>query len=180
MYPSCYDIDINLSNIPDYLIQPKVNKIFLRDVDVLDYATTDEPIPIATETRDCYSSKCSGNDRKVTQDALNSINNDYGMAVFVENEMVTKEGKSDGVKEVEPVDFKMNSCGQENSHERGDNILNSDENMDDDDENPHDVHKCASNETVLINKSYDNSLYLLLQVKILLQYLSVMTCFMKS
>ena len=116
----------------------------------------------------------------MTQDALNSINNDYGMAVFVENEMVTKEGKSDGVKEVEPVDFKMNSCGQENSHERGDNILNSDENMDDDDENPHDVHKCASNETVLINKSYDNNLYLLLQVKILLQYLSVMTCFMKS
>ena len=180
MYPSCYDIDINLSNIPDYLIQLKVNKIFLRDVDVLDYATTDEPIPIATETRDCYSSKCSGNDRKVTQDALNSINNDYGMAVFVENEMVTKEGKSDGVKEVEPVGFKMNSCGQENSHERGDNILNSDENMDDDDENPHDVHKCVSNETVLINKSYDNNLYLLLQVKILLQYLSVMTCFMKT
>ena len=28
--------------------------------------------------------------------------------------------------------------------------------MDDDDENPLDIHKCTSNETVLINRSYDN------------------------
>ena len=58
------------------------------------------------------------------------------------------------IQEVEPVDFKMNSCGQENSHEQGDNILNSDKNSDDgdddndDDENPLNVHKCISNGTV--------------------------------
>ena len=42
--------------------------------------------------------------------------------MFLGNEMINKEGKSDGVKQVELVDFKMNSCRLENSHERGDNI----------------------------------------------------------
>ena len=32
----------------------------------------------------------------------------------------------------------------------------------DDDENPLDVHKRASSETVLVNRPYDNELYLLL------------------
>ena len=34
--------------------------------------------------------------------------------------------------------------------------MNSGENADDDDENPLDVYKCASNEAVLINRSYAN------------------------
>ena len=100
------------------------------------------------ETTGCDSRKCSTSDKEVIQDALNSFNNDHGMSIFVVNEMVNKEGKNDDVKEAEPVDFKMNSCGQENSHEKGESILNSDENMYDDNENSLDVHKCASNETV--------------------------------
>ena len=108
------------------------------------------------ETIDSDSSKCSGSDKEVIQDALNSINNKSGLPIFLENEMINKEGKSDGVKDVEPVGFKINSCIEENSHEQGDNILNSDKNSDDDDENSLNVHKCASSETVLINRCYDN------------------------
>ena len=45
---------------------------------------------------------------------------------------------------MELVDFEINSCRQEV------------ENTVDDDENPLDVYKCASNETVLINRSHEN------------------------
>ena len=109
------------------------------------------------ETIDSDSSKCSGSDKEVIQDALNSINDKSGLSIFLENEMINREGKSDGVKEVESVGFKINSCVEENSYEQGDNILNSHKNSDDDDdENSLDVHKCPSNQTVLINRYYDN------------------------
>ena len=74
------------------------------------------------ETTGCDSRKCSSCNKEVIQDALNSFNKEYGMSIFVENEMVNKKEKNDVVKELEPIDFKMNSCGQENSHEKGDNI----------------------------------------------------------
>ena len=73
----CYYIDINLSDIPDCLIQPKVYKAFLSEVNVLDYAASDELIPMMIETVDCDTQICSGSDKEVIQDALNSINNDY-------------------------------------------------------------------------------------------------------
>ena len=73
-----------------------------------------ELVPILIETRDCDNRKCSGTDKEAIQNAWNSINNGYGLPVFLENE---EEGRSDGVKEVEPVDFKVNSCGWENNHE---------------------------------------------------------------
>ena len=63
------------------------------------------------ETIDCDTSKCCGSDKEVIQDALNSTNCDYELLMFLGNETINKGGKSDGVKEVEPVDFKMNSYG---------------------------------------------------------------------
>ena len=71
-------------------------------------------VPILIETIDCDSRKCSGTDKEAIQNTWNSINNGYGLPVFLENE---EEGRSDGVKEVEPVDFKVNSCGWEDNHE---------------------------------------------------------------
>ena len=118
--PLYYDIDINLSDIADYLIQPKVNKTFLNNLNALNHVEPDEPIPLMVETTGCDSRKCCN--KEVIQDALNSFNKEYGMSIFVENEMVNKKEKNDVVKELEPIDFKMNSCGQENSHEKGDNI----------------------------------------------------------
>ena len=72
-----YVIDKNSLNFPDYLIQSKVNKTFLSDVNVLDYVASDESIPIMIEAIDCGSSKCCGRDKGVIQDALNSTNWDY-------------------------------------------------------------------------------------------------------
>lgn len=50
-------IDKNSLNFPDYLIQSKVNKTLLSDVNVLDYVASDESIPIMIEAIDCGSSK---------------------------------------------------------------------------------------------------------------------------
>ena len=62
------------------------------------------------------------------------------------NEVINKAGRSYGIEEVEPVDFKLNFSGQGNIHYQERNILNLDE-ITDDDENSLDVHKCASNKT---------------------------------
>lgn len=112
-----YDIDINLTNILDYLIQRKANKTFLSDVNVLGYVAPDKPVPVIVETVDCGSSECYDSDKEVIEDALNAINMKHELLIFIENEMINKDGKIDGVKEVEPVYFKINSCRQENSHE---------------------------------------------------------------
>ena len=66
---------------------------------------------------DCGSSECYDSDKEVIEDALNAINMKHELLIFIENEMINKDGKIDGVKEVEPVHFKINSCRQENSHE---------------------------------------------------------------
>ena len=60
----CYYIDINLSDIPDCLIQPKVYKTFLSEVNVLDYAASDELIPMMIETVDCDTKICSVSDSR--------------------------------------------------------------------------------------------------------------------
>ena len=136
--PMYYDIDINLCNIPDCLIQHKDSNI-----NVLDYVTLDELIPMILATGEHDSNKYSSSDKEVIQDALTSINNDYRLPIFLEKERVNKS-RSDGIEEVEPVDFEINSCRQEVG------------NTVDDDENPLDVYKCASNETVLITRSHEN------------------------
>ena len=59
-----YNTDINLSNIPNYLSQPKVNKTFLSDVNVVDFVAPDKPIPIMVETIDCDNSKGSGSNKE--------------------------------------------------------------------------------------------------------------------
>ena len=66
---------------------------------------------------DCGISECYDSDKEVIEDALNAINMKHELLIFIESEMINKDGKIDGVKEVEPVYFKINSCRQENSHE---------------------------------------------------------------
>ena len=43
------------------------------------------------ETTDFDSSKCSGSDKEMIQDALNSSSNEYGVPIFPENEIIDKE-----------------------------------------------------------------------------------------
>ena len=104
------------------------------------------------------------------QDELNSISNDCAVPIFVEKERVTIErvGNARGeAKSVDPlisdennfVDFKISSSMEEDYHEQGDISSNSNlpssENTDGD-ENPLDLYKCLSNETVLTNTSNEN------------------------
>ena len=109
-----YDDDLNLSNIPDYLIQPMVNKTLFSDVNVLDYVAPDEPIAMTVETIDYDSWIFSDSDKGNIQDALNSINNSYGLLLKKINKegnssyglllkKINKEGTSDGVKELKPM-----------------------------------------------------------------------------
>ena len=124
-----YDDDLNLSNIPDYLIQPMVNKTLFSDVNVLDYVAPDEPIAMIVETIDYDSWIFSDSDKGKIQDALNSINNSYGLLLKKINKegnssyglllkkinkegnssyglllkKINKEGTSDGVKELKPM-----------------------------------------------------------------------------
>ena len=54
--PLYHDIDINLSNIPDCLVQHnKENEKFFSGVNVLDFVAPDELIPITIETIGCDS-----------------------------------------------------------------------------------------------------------------------------
>ena len=94
-----YDDDLNLSNIPDYLIQPMVNKTLFSDVNVLDYVAPVEPIAMIVETIDRDGCIFSDSDKEKIQDALNSINNSYGLLL----KKINKEGTSDDVKELKPI-----------------------------------------------------------------------------
>ena len=64
------------------------------------------------ETGKHDSNKYSSSDKIVIQDALTSINNDYRLLIFLEKERVNKS-RSDGIEEVEPVDFEINPCRKE-------------------------------------------------------------------
>lgn len=86
------------------------------------------------------------------QDALNSINKAYRLPIFLDTEIINRGRKNNGAKESESVDFEINSCGQENSHEQGDNILNSYENIDE----MMKILLSASNEIISVNRSYHN------------------------
>ena len=148
----------------------KENETFFRGVNKLDYAVPDELIPITTETVDCDSKKHNDSNEPVIQDALNSISNDCAVPIFVEKERmpIEKVGNTRReAKSVDPltsdennfVDFKISSCMKEDYHEQGD--ISSNPNLSrsknkDADENPLDLYKCASNETVLINTSHEN------------------------
>ena len=103
------------------------------------------------------------------QDELNSISNDCAVPIFFEKERIPieKVGVARGeAKSVDPlishqnnfVDIKI-SCVEEDYIEQG--YISSNPNLSrseniDADENPLDLYKCASNETVLINKSHEN------------------------
>ena len=166
-----HDIDINLSNIPDCLVQHnKQNETFFSGVNILDYVAPDELIPITIETIDYDSKKHNDSIEPVIQDTLNSISNDCTVPIFVEKGRIPikKVGNARReAKSVDPlisdennfVDFKIGSCVEEDYHEQGDISLNPNlsrsENTDAD-ENPLDLYKCASNETVLINTSHEN------------------------
>ena len=84
-YPLYHNIDINLSNIPDFLTQNnKKNEICFSGVNILDYVAPDELIPIAIETMGCYSKKHNHSDKAVIQDALSSSSNNCAVPIFVE------------------------------------------------------------------------------------------------
>ena len=104
------------------------------------------------------------------QDELNSISNDCAVPIFVEKERIPieKVGNARGeAKSVDSlisdennfVDFKISFSMEEDYHEQGDISSNpnlpSSENTSGD-ENPLDLYKCVSNETVLINTSHEN------------------------
>ena len=63
-FPLYNDVDINLSNIPDYLIQPKVSKKLFSDVNVLDYVVPDELIAMMVETIDYDNCKYPVSDKE--------------------------------------------------------------------------------------------------------------------
>ena len=165
-----HDIDTNLSNIPDCLaLHNKDNETFFSGVNILDYVAPCELIPIIIETISCDSKKHNNSNEPVIQDALNSISNDCAVPIFVEKERIPIEKVGNArreAKSVDPlisdensfVDFKI-SCVEEDYHERGDISSNPNLSRSEDidaDENPLDLYKCASNETVLINTSHEN------------------------
>ena len=76
-----------------------VNKTLFSDVNVLDYVAPDEPIAMIVETIDYDSCIFSDSDKEKIQDALNSINNSYGLLL----KKINKEGTSNGVKELKPI-----------------------------------------------------------------------------
>ena len=76
-----------------------VNKTLFSDVNVLDYVAPDEPIAMIVENIDYDSWIFSDSDKGKIQDALNSINNSYGLLL----KKINKEGTSNGVKELKPI-----------------------------------------------------------------------------
>ena len=100
------------------------------------------------------------------QDALNSISNYCVVPVFVEKERILIEKVGNARREAISVDllisdenhfvdFKIISCMEEDYHEQG-GISPNPKRGENTDENPLDLYKCASNETVLINTSHEN------------------------
>ena len=100
------------------------------------------------------------------QNALNSISHDCVVPIFVEKERILIEKVGNARREAKSVDllisdenhfvvFKISSCMEEDYHEQGD-ISSNPKRGENTDENPLDLYKCASNETVLINTSHEN------------------------
>ena len=166
--PLYYDIDINLSNIPDCLVlHNKENETVFSGLNLLDYVAPCELISVTIETTGCDSKKHNDSNKPVIHDAQNSISNDCAVPIFIEKERIPIEKVDNAGRETKSLDpliseennfvhFKIN-CVEEYYHEQGDisSNTNPSENIDAD-ENLLGLYKCASNETVLINTSHES------------------------
>ena len=161
--PLYHDIEIDLDNIPSFLINEESQNSL--SINVLNNINIDDEIPIIVER--------SGLCVEEVESDIQSISSNLPIPIFFENCDDTQDSNSINIKNLgkvditinpisdisDPIDFTIDeSVGvvSDRKHERTnsksiDNNSNTEFN-----ENPLDTYKCSASETVLVNTSCEN------------------------